>query len=433
MGTAILTFTALTVAASLNVEPTGRRPFGSFLALQLVEARFAYETGGPEALQRILRRFHAVTGAEAALTDARGVDLLTGEDRSELVRQARREPRLPFFNRSRSVAARRSDDGRYMYFLMLRRGNWLTWFFQPEIQLPVLGVLLVLCYGFARHLTSPVRELQRAVDCFGRGDMVTRVNSTRKDELGQLARTFDTMAERIQSLLAAQRQLLLDISHELRSPLARLSVAVELARSDSGDQTVHLDRIEKEATRLNTLVGELLQVTRAEGDVSQLHLQPVNLSELVSEIIADCRIEAHARGCTIAETIRPDVVLQGDAEILRRAMENVIRNAIRYTPAGSEVVVIVEGGSDEALVTVRDHGSGVPEDSLGKIFDPFYRVESDRNRSTGGVGLGLAIVRRSVNLHEGRVWAENASPGLLVSIALPLRGRDGRYRAANVA
>ena len=151
---------------------------------------------------------------------------------------------------------------------------------------------------FALHLTNPVRQLQKAVDRFGHGDLTARVGSTRRDELGELARTFDRMADRTQTLLAAERRLLLDISHELRSPLARLDVAVELARSGD-DSESQLNRIQKEADRLNALVGELLQVTRAEGDPSQRKLEPVQLDSLVTDVVQDSRIEADARGVKV--------------------------------------------------------------------------------------------------------------------------------------
>jgi two-component system sensor histidine kinase CpxA len=260
--------------------------------------------------------------------------------------------------------------------------------------------------------------LQQAVDRFGRGDLAARVGSQRRDELGQLARTFDQMADRIQILMTAERRLLLDISHELRSPLARLSVAVELARSGE-DAESHLNRIQKEADRLNSLVGELLQVTRAEGDPSQRRLEQVPIGALVAEVVDDCTIEAEARGCRLHLAGSEAVTLAGDAELLRRAVENVVRNAIRHAPAGTAVEVSVTSESGQVLVTVRDYGSGVPEESLSRIFDPFYRVDTDRNRNSGGVGLGLAIAKRAVELHKGRLSATNANPGLLVKLELP--------------
>jgi signal transduction histidine kinase len=268
-----------------------------------------------------------------------------------------------------------------------------------------------------------VRALQKAVERFGRGDFSARAGSTRRDELGQLARTFDRMAERIETLLTAERRLLLDISHELRSPLARLGVAVELARSGD-DPNSALNRIQKESDRLNALVGQLLQVTRAEGDPSSLRSQAVRLDELVQQLVDDSRIEAEAHASAVKYEKREPVTVEGDPELLRRAVENVIRNAIRYSPPNAPVEVSLARHNGTVRVDVRDHGPGVPEGELPRIFDPFYRVDSDRDRSSGGIGLGLSIARRAIELHRGRISARNASPGLEVEMELPV-GKAG--------
>ena len=268
------------------------------------------------------------------------------------------------------------------------------------------------------HLTRPVRKLQWAVEQFGRGDLSARSGSTRRDELGQLARTFDRMAGRIQTLLTAERRLLLDISHELRSPLARLGVAVELARSGENLDRA-LNRIQKESDRLNALVLQLLQVTRAEGDSSSLRREPVRLDELVEQLVDDSSIEASARGCELKYERREPATVEGDPELLRRAVENVIRNAIRYAPRQTAVEISLARQNGKVVVDVRDRGPGVPEEALPKIFDPFYRVETDRARSTGGIGLGLSIARRAIELTKGNIRARNAEPGLEVEIELP--------------
>ena len=254
---------------------------------------------------------------------------------------------------------------------------------------------------------------------FGQGDFSARSGSTRRDELGQLARTFDQMAGRIQNLVAVERQLLLDISHELRSPLARLGVAIELARSGEGRDAA-LDRIQKESGRLNALVGELLQATRAELDPNALRAERVRLDDLLAGVVSDSAIEASARGCSLRFDAPGPVTVTGDAELLRRAAENIIRNAIRYAPPQTAVEVTLARIGSTARVQVRDQGPGVPEEALARIFDPFYRVEGDRNRDTGGVGLGLAIARRAVDLHKGTIRASNGHPGLLVEIDLPM-------------
>lgn len=418
--TAIATMLALFAAASMNWNPGEQRhpPLGMLFSLQMGEARAAYERGGQRELRAVLERFQRITTTSGALTDGQGRDLLTGEIRPEIGARPPRRVRFALFRRPPPYIARRSTDGAYGYVMTLHRGNWMTWFLGPEDYLPVLAVILVLCYAFARHLTSPVRALQRAVDRFGSGDFAARVASRRRDELGKLGRAFDQMADRIQTLLAAERRLLLDISHELRSPLARLSVAVELARS-SDDPEIHLNRIEKEAGRLNALVGELLQVTRAEGDAATAKAQRIDLSGLVQAIAGDAAIEAESRGCSLQVDAPERVWAKGDPELLRRAIENVIRNAVRYTPEGQPVAISVQTRADGAAITVRDFGPGVPRESLERIFDAFYRVDSDRSRVSGGAGLGLSIARRAVELHKGRISASNADPGLLVEIHLP--------------
>jgi two-component system sensor histidine kinase CpxA len=212
---------------------------------------------------------------------------------------------------------------------------------------------------------------------------------------------------------------LFDISHELRSPLARLSVAVELARTGETNAPP-LDRIQKEADRLNSLIRQMLEITRTEGDPSRLKTEHLRLDELVDGLVDDCSIEAEAHGCGLDLACCGPVMLDGDSELLRRAIENVMRNAIRYAPAESRVDVTLENGEGWAKIRVRDYGPGVPEDALPRLFDAFYRVEQDRDRKSGGVGLGLSIARRAVELHRGKLRASNASPGLLVEIDLPV-------------
>jgi signal transduction histidine kinase len=414
LGAALIPVMALMISAAITTHSTsGHRepPFGLMIALQLQEARHAYETGGRAELKSTISRFEGITNADGILTDADGRDLATGEDRSDLVNGALGPSRLPFVRRNRAAVAKRSADGQYWYFLFINRTNWVDWFVRPRNHLLILGMLVLLCYAFAKQLARPVEKLKNTVEGFGRGDFTARAKSTRGDEIGQLARTFDTMADRIQTLLSAERRLLLDISHELRSPLARLSVAVELARTE-GNRDAHLDRIQREADRLNDLVGELLQVTRVEGDPSRQKLEDVRLDEIVKNVVDDCLIEADARGCKLELSGGHPLTIPGDPELLRRAIENVVRNAIRFAPEGS----VVEVAMEDRAVTVRDYGPGIPEASLSRIFDPFYRVESDRARDSGGVGLGLAIAKRAVVLHNGKISAENAEPGLRVRL-----------------
>jgi signal transduction histidine kinase len=413
--TGIIITTALTFSAS---EPRG--PFGQLLNLQVEEARHAYETGGRAGLSTLLAKLQRVAQVQVVFTDGQGTDLITGQARPDLMRRpARSRWRLPFpFTTRPAIIARQDTSKQYWLFLIDQRRN-LTFFFLQSQHLWIIGLVTLLCYAFAYHLTSPVRRLRTVLDRFGQGDLSLRAAINRKDELGELATSFNQMADRIQTLLTAERRLLLDISHELRSPLARLGVAVELARSGE-DRDHMLDRIQKEADRLNELVAELLQVTRVEGDPSMQKREEVPLDELLADIVYDSLLEAKSKDCTLLLKAPMAVSLHGDEELIRRAIENVIRNAIRYAPAGTPVDIELGRLGDTAEISVRDYGPGVPEEALPRIFDPFYRVDSDRNRISGGLGLGLAIARRSVELHKGKLTARNANPGLLVTIQLPL-------------
>lgn len=424
LATTLITIAAVLITSALTFNPERQPPFGMLMRLQMREATHAYEHGGKAELAETLQRMHAVIQGELILAGAGGRDLLTGEDRTDLIREARQRhewiPGLPFTRRNNVVFGRQSQDGRYWFFVSALGRRSMFWFIQPQ-HLWILGMVVLLCYGLALHLTSPVRTLQRAVDRFGKGDLSARAPATRRDELGQLARTFNQMAGRIQMLVTAERRLLMDISHELRSPLARLSVAIELARTNCEESQTPLDRIQKEADRLAALVGELLEVTRAEADPANRKLEPVRLDELLTGIVDDSRIEADAHGCVLHLDVQRRLATDGDPELLRRAIENVVRNAIRYSPPDAAIDVSLRDAEAAgwARITVRDRGPGVPENTLALLFEPFYRVDSDRNRDSGGVGLGLSIARRAIELHQGRIKATNAAPGLCVEIELP--------------
>jgi len=273
--------------------------------------------------------------------------------------------------------------------------------------------MLLLSYALARHITKPILELRSAAERLGQGDFGARVRSTRSDELGELGRTFDKMAERIEHSVTAQRQLLQDVSHELRSPLSRLGVALELARS-SPEPAASLDRVEREAARLNELVAELLAMTRDE-----LRTSEVNLAGLLGAIVDDAQIEAEARNCRVALDEVPDIDLEADPKLLWRAVENITRNAIHYTAPGTTVHVGARQRGGQIEISVQDAGPGVPDDAVHRIFDAFFRVDRDRDRSTGGVGLGLSIARRAVEMHGGTIRAVNTHPGLRVVLSLP--------------
>ena len=413
-----VTASAFVVTSALTMSETHERrfPLAMLVRVEMRVAQAAYESGGHDGLAAALRQFSDDTALRGFLLDSTGRDLLSGEDRSEIVHTRPRTSGPMALHGGSTFLSHTSEDGQYSFVLELPRRHFFLTFLNPYY-LWVLGLVVLLCYALARSLTAPLRRLQKTVDEFGQGNLEVRVKSTRADELGELSRNFDRMADRIASLMAAERRLLGDVSHELRSPLARLSVAVELARS--GDNLeMALNRIQREADRLNALVGELLQVTRAEMDPRSRKQDRVRIDELIGGIVEDNRIEADARNVSLAFENPPEAILHGDSELLRRAVENIVRNAIRYAPAGTQVDVTLDVNPGRVRIAVRDHGPGVPEEALPRLFDAFYRVDSDRNRLSGGVGLGLAIARRAVELHNGFLRARNADPGLRVEIEL---------------
>jgi len=295
--------------------------------------------------------------------------------------------------------------------------------FQFSISFVIGGLV---CYGLSWHLSSPVRRLRAATQRLGTGDLSARVqlkSKGRGDEIADLVKDFNRMAERIEKLMAAQKRLVRDVSHELRSPLARLNVALGLARREATPAAIPaLDRIEQEAERLNWMIGELLTLSLLESGTDRLNDERFDLSELLDEVIEDADFEA--AGCNrrvVFEADRP-VPLSGNREMLRRALENVVRNGIRYTRENTAVEVKLEReASGQAVIRVRDHGPGVPEESLSEIFRPFYRATEARERESGGTGIGLAITERAVRLYSGEVSAANAPDGgLVVTIRLPL-------------
>lgn len=289
--------------------------------------------------------------------------------------------------------------------------------------LVLLGVSAVVCYWLARSFAAPIGRLRQATRQFASGDLSIRVGDQvrGKNEIGGLARDFDHMAERIEDLVGAQQRLLRDISHELRSPLARLGVALELARQEGNPEVRQkaLQRIELEAERMNEMIGQLLSLTRLESGANELPRQEFDLAELLIHLVADANYEAKNRDCQVALVGNGPLLMTGSEELLARALENVIRNAVKYTDDNSSVAVelTAEQGID---IRILDQGPGVPEEALDKLFEPFYRVADARDRQSGGTGIGLAIAERAVKLHGGTIKAKNRDAGgLAVEIHLP--------------
>jgi two-component system sensor histidine kinase CpxA len=295
--------------------------------------------------------------------------------------------------------------------------------------LPVLLVGGLFCYWLARYLSKPIVQLRGATHELSAGNLGARVDQKllrRRDEIGKLGRDFNVMAGRIESLMEAQRRLLGDISHELRSPLARQGVALGLARRNAGPEAAPaLDRIEREAGRLNEMIGQLLALSRVESGAESPDSEEIDLVALVQGVADDADFEARGRDRSVEIVQTEPLKTRGVFELIRSAIENVVRNAVRHTEAGTQVEIALssEGSAGDrfAIIRVRDHGKGVPEASIKEIFRPFYRVEDDRDRKTGGTGLGLSIAARAVRLHQGTIKAVNAeNGGLVVEIRLPI-------------
>ncbi|HWC16575.1 MAG TPA: ATP-binding protein [Terriglobales bacterium] len=296
----------------------------------------------------------------------------------------------------------------------------------PIVKRLVLAIIIsgLICALLARYVTRPITRLRTAAQRIAAGDLKARAGtgSVQLDEVGQLVKDFDYMAERLELLIGAQQRLISDVSHELRSPLTRLKLALDLARGDSHhDLAPTLDRIEREAERLSSLVGMLLTLSRLEAGESMPQTSMVQLPDLLAEIAADVEIEAQSRGCAIELDRMQECWVEGNEELLRSAFENVVRNAIRYTKPGTAVRINTRSDCNAVRIIVQDHGPGVPDSELDNLFKPFYRVDTSRERRTGGVGLGLAIAERSIKLHNGKIRAKNLSPGgFEIEISLPL-------------
>lgn len=287
-----------------------------------------------------------------------------------------------------------------------------------------------ICYLLARYLTRPILQLQSASRQIAAGNLQARAASEsqqRNDQLGELVRDFNAMADRIEGLVSSQRQLISDVSHELRSPLSRLIVAMDLARERKGDDPA-FDRMEKDFERLNEMVGRLLTVARLDAANASLQMQPLNLSALVADVVADADFAARERKRSVQFSGEQEIYISGNSDLLRSAIENIVLNAVRYTAPGTTVVAHLKAdvSSASALLTVRDHGPGIPENELANIFRPFYRLAGARDEQSGGAGLGLAITDRVIRMHGGSVNAANvAAGGLEIRVKLPAAQKPG--------
>jgi len=437
-------FLVLAIFVTLAFRPR-TSSWEALLATALNDSVNAYEQGGKSGLREYLDNLESTQHVRAFLFNENMEEVSHRGAPEWALRVATGGPRIPhegfIFPAPPPVLrdSRASSDGLHRYTLVLSPPPGPRLFLGPR-GLPVPGLIIavissgLVCYLLAWLLTMPIVRLRAATRQLAAGDLAARSgapNIRRRDEVAGLMRDFDTMAERLENLVKAQSRLLNDISHELRSPLARLNVALGLARQRSGPESASmLERIELEASRLNELIGRLLTLARLEDGEQRVPQTPVFLDEVVLNVAEDAEFEAQARHCHVRSEIPAgNWGVCGEVSLLHSAIENVVRNAIRYTREGTTVEIHLAKAENsnvaEAVVSVTDCGSGVPADALEKLFQPFYRLDDDRGRQTGGVGLGLAITERAVRFHGGRVAAFNrAEGGLLVEIHLPLDSAD---------
>jgi signal transduction histidine kinase len=296
----------------------------------------------------------------------------------------------------------------------------------PGISLTILSIALIVSaltsWWLADHLTAPIRRIQAGARALASENLDVRVSAgleERKDEVAVLARDFDAMADQLRANRSATTQLLRDISHELRSPLARMRVALGLARQPSADLARQLDRLERETERLDSMIGQVLKLARLQGSDAAFAKESFELDEVIEEVVRDANYEGALKHCKVSVQGSANTQVLGNRELLRSAIENVLRNAVRYSPAETPVDVSIARAGMGLTICVRDYGPGVPSADLERIFEPFYRVAESRDRDSGGEGIGLAITSRVMKAHGGGAQAMNRPGGFEVYLSLP--------------
>lgn len=393
------------------------------------------EVGGVDAVKTTISYWPASERERLSLKITDGVvsDVPERDDRSpEWLAQISKYPELV-----REVRGPQGENIRLIFDVseviaeIPHRSRWKVP--SPLIYIGMIGALIFSAV-LAWYLTRPIVKLRDGFDELSKGNLDHRLGNTigrRRDEIADLARDFDVMAERLQRLVASRDRLLNDVSHELRSPLARMQLAVGLARQKPDKSETSLDRIEKEAVRLDELVGELLTLSRVESGAAQ-HQTWIDIDHLLGRVVGDARFEAEATGVIVSADFGdrqsdggPSPVLMGSPELLRRAFENVVRNALRHSTEGQTVRIIADDDRDleQFCIAITDEGPGIESDKLQDLFEPFVRGEA--NTWGGGFGLGLSIAQRAIRAHGGDVDIQNrAEGGLRVVIFLPYQLRD---------
>ncbi len=400
------------------------------------EAVKAYESGGPEAFARFSQSNDHDHERQLFLLDGFYSDVLSRplSDDGLRVAHAAKNGQLVVF-RAHIAAYKFVSSSGHPYILMLyltsdlRRIGEILWGEGLPFSISLILLVTLLCLGLAYHIASPIHSIQSTARRVAQGDLKARVPSSvsrRYDELAALAKDFDSMVIRLDSLIQTQKNLLNSVSHELRSPLARINLSLALLRNRcSADSDDLFQRLERDVVRIDLLMGQLLTLSRLEARFSSAEREDVDFAQLVEQTAADANFEAQALGKSVSLQTTGSIILRNaDPHALRSACENIIRNAVRFTRPGSDVQIVLEVDRSAleplAFLSIRDHGPGVPEDSLHAIFQPFYRINAD-GEATGGNGLGLAIASEAIRMHRGTIRAENLRPiGLKIIIQLPV-------------
>ena len=435
-----LVITTLVVRSNNRAEEGWPTEASIYMAAESKRAADIFEREGRPGLERHLAT-RLRKGGYAFLLDATSKDVLGRNPPSKAIELAQAlNDAAPFatdFSDGDRFAAQQVTEPsgrRYTFVLMIPRvpiRSLLAGLGAPAL-FGLISVLLVggvLCFWLARHITNPLVRLGEAAGRIADGRLDTRVDATirwRRDEIGRLGMSFDLMTQRIASLVDAQQRVMGVVSHELRSPLARLCVALGLLRECSQqDKTEYLDRTELEAEHLDKLIGQLLTLAKIDSGAGSSRMEKFDLGNLIQEVAADGNFEAQSRCCSVKVDSVDSCLVKGVAENLRRAIENPVRNAIRYTKPNTAVEITVRrrevSPGSVAVIQVRDHGPGVPAADLKRIFLPFHRVAN--GSAADGAGLGLAITERIVRMHGGSVRATNAQDGgLILEMELPIAG-----------
>ena len=407
----------------------------------MLDASAALEAAGREGLTNWIKDNPTTSAITIFVLDERGHDILDRQVPFGLMRVFRRfrEHRRPrqFDDRDpRNLRRSRphpqlvgADGSVYTFLVSPSRASHSVWTTADARWLLFVIALLVsgiVSWFLATAISGPVRKLRHATVALAGGDLDVRIAESvgkRRDELGMLARDFDSMAENLQRAATRQIELSRNISHELRSPLARMRVAVELAKQKHGDMP-EFERLDSEAERLDALIGQILSYTKLDAS-PDTDPEPIDLADLIKEVVENVNYECKAEGIdgiSVVARIDASPITPGHVDAMISAIENIVRNAVHHSPPESEVKIHLSQDDENALIDVRDSGPGVDDEDLRRLFEPFFRTrESAESKNARGTGLGLAIAKRAVGVNGGTISARNhPDGGLLVRISLPL-------------